>query len=290
MTPPLMDKVAVVTGGSRGLGEAVVGVLLERGAHVVLAARDPESLDSAAHQLASRTASDDQQVVGIPTDVAQPADVERLVQRTEQVFGRLDILVCNAGVYGPMGVIEDVDWQQWVTAIEINLLGTVLCCRAVVPIMRRQGAGKIITLSGGGATQALPRISAYAASKAAVVRFTETLAEELRGTRIDVNAVAPGALNTRLLDEVLSAGPERVGESFYARAQRQKTEGGTPLERGAELIGFLASPESDGISGRLLSAVWDDWQALPLHRERLAASDVYTLRRIVPDDRGWNGT
>ena len=185
--------------------------------------------------------------------------------------------------------IEDVDWDQWRRAIEINLLGTVLCCRAVLPIMRRQGRGKIVTLSGGGATQPLPRISAYAASKAAVVRFTETLAEEVRGTGIDVNSVAPGALNTRLLDEVLSAGAERVGASFYERAQRQKSDGGTPLQRGAELIAFLASPESDGISGRLLSAVWDDWKSLPTERERLAQSDVYTLRRIVPEDRNWNG-
>jgi 3-oxoacyl-[acyl-carrier protein] reductase len=290
MRRPLLGKVAIVTGGSRGLGKAVATVLLERGAHVVLTARDPESLHSTAHQLVASTVSTDQQVVSIAADVARPADVARLVQQTEQAFGRVDILVCNAGVYGPMGLIEDIDWQEWVKAIEINLLGTVLCCRAVVPIMRRQRAGKIITLSGGGATQPLPRISAYAASKAAVVRFTETLAEELHGTGIDVNAVAPGALNTRLLDEVLGAGPECVGESFFARAQRQKAEGGTPLERGAELIGFLASPESDGISGRLLSAVWDDWQSLPLQRERLAASDVYTLRRIVPGDRGWNGT
>src|SRR5206468_11879378 len=107
---------------------------------------------------------------------------------------------------------------DWVHAIHINLLGTVYCCRAALPLMRRAGAGKIITLSGGGATAPLPRISAYAASKAAVVRFTETLAEELRGTGIDVNAVAPGALNTRLLDEVLAAGPGRVGQQFYERA------------------------------------------------------------------------
>jgi len=289
MTRPLADRVAVVTGASRGLGQVVAHVLLERGAHLVLAARDRETLDSVAIELESRARSTTQQIVSVAADVARPADVERLVRRTEHHFGRLDILVCNAGVYGPLGSIEDVDWTEWVKAIEINLLGTVLCCRAVLPIMRRQGRGKIVTLSGGGATQPLPRISAYAASKAAVVRFTETLAEEVRGTGIDVNSVAPGALNTRLLDEVLTAGPEQVGESFYARAMRQKTDGGTPLQRGAELIAFLASPESDGISGRLLSAVWDDWKSLPTERERLAQSDVYTLRRIVPEDRNWNG-
>lgn len=289
MIRPLEGRVALVTGASRGLGQVIAEVLLERGAHLVLAAREREPLEAIAVQFQSLTGSTGQNVVSVPADVSRPEDVERLVRQADDHFGRLDVLVCNAGVYGPLGPIETVDWTDWVRAIEINLLGTVLCCRAALPIMRRQGGGKIITLSGGGATQPLPRISAYAASKAAVVRFTETLAEEVRGTGIDVNSVAPGALNTRLLDEVLAAGPERVGESFYGRAQRQKTEGGTPLERGAELIAFLASPESDGISGRLLSAVWDDWKSLPTERERLAWSDVYTLRRIVPEDRNWNG-
>ena len=133
----------------------------------------------------------------------------------------------------------------------------------------------------------LPFFSAYAASKAALVRLTETFAEELKEARVDVNAIAPGALNTRLLDEVLAAGPQREGQDFYRRSLQQKQEGGAPLERGAELAVFLASPRSDGLSGRLISAVWDDWAALPGQKERLMASDVYTLRRIVPRDRGW---
>jgi 3-oxoacyl-[acyl-carrier protein] reductase len=159
-------------------------------------------------------------------------------------------------------------------------------CRAVIPHFRRQGYGKIINLSGGGATAPLPRISAYACSKAAVVRLTETLAEELRDARVDVNAIAPGPLNTRLLDEVLRAGPDRVGRDFYDRSVKQRDGGGVPLEKGAALAVFLASAAGDGITGRLLSAVWDDWARLPRRREALAASDVYTLRRIVPEDRG----
>ena len=123
-----------------------------------------------------------------------------------------------------------MDWDEWVRAIEINLIGTVLPCRGCFPCSGSRGYGKIVNLSGGGATAPLPRLSAYAASKAAVVRFTETLAEELRRTGIDVNAIAPGALNTRLLDEVLAAGPDKVGKSFYERALKQKAEGGAPLE------------------------------------------------------------
>src|SRR5436190_5029126 len=125
-----------------------------------------------------------------------------------------------------MGPIEDVAWDAWVEAIQINLFGTVLMCRELIPLLRARGYGKIINLSGGGATAPLPRFSAYAASKAAVVRLTETFAEELRDAHIDVNAIAPGALNTRLLDELIAAGPERVGASFYQRSLKQRDEGG----------------------------------------------------------------
>jgi NAD(P)-dependent dehydrogenase (short-subunit alcohol dehydrogenase family) len=167
----------------------------------------------------------------------------------------------------------------------VNLFGSVLCCRAVLPHFRANGYGKVIQLSGGGATSPLPRLSAYAASKAAVVRFAETLAEELRGTGIDVNAIAPGALNTRLLDEVLDAGPEVVGDSFYERALEQRSSGGTPLDLATSLAVFLGSEESDGITGKLISAPWDPWQEFPAHADDLSSTDVYTLRRIVPADR-----
>jgi NAD(P)-dependent dehydrogenase (short-subunit alcohol dehydrogenase family) len=143
-----------------------------------------------------------------------------------------------------------------------------------------------VNLSGGGATAPLPFISAYAASKAAVVRLTETLAGELREHHVDVNAMAPGALNTKMLDEVLAAGPALVGESNYKKALKQKQDGGASLELAAGLCLFLASGASDGITGRLISAPWDSWKDLPAHREVLEKSDIYTLRRIVPGDRG----
>jgi 3-oxoacyl-[acyl-carrier protein] reductase len=201
-------------------------------------------------------------------------------------MGGLDILVCNAGVYGPKGPLEAIDWAEWQLAIAINLLGTVYSCRAVIPSFKKQGFGTIILLSGGGATKPMPYLSAYAASKAAVVRFGETLAEELRDSNIAVNSIAPGALNTRLLAEVLEAGPERVGPAFYEQSLRQSREGGTPLELGAALCVFLASNDGTGLTGKLISAVWDPWHSIGEHVDDLRESDIYTLRRIVPGDRG----
>jgi NAD(P)-dependent dehydrogenase (short-subunit alcohol dehydrogenase family) len=261
--------------------------LAHDGFDLILTARSADVLDQVVAELSPGPGAS-QRIVGHAMDVSQPDQVACVFDRAQAEFGGLDVLVCNAGVYGPLGPTESVDWLDWARAIEINLYGVVLSCRAAVPLMRRAGGGKIIIVSGGGATKPLPRFSAYAASKAAVVRFAETLAVELTGSAIDVNAIAPGSLNTQLLDEVLEAGPERVGEDFYARSLRQKAEGGTALGTPAQLVSFLASSASDGITGRLIAAVWDDWRSLPSQRERLAGSDVYTLRRIVPEDRGWS--
>ena len=246
--------------------------------------RDSDSLNSAVQELQA-AAEPGQRVLGEVADVSSPTDVDRLVDAALSGLRGVTILVLNAGVYGPKGSIDRVDWTEWARAVQINLFGSVLPARALVPHFSERGYGKIVQLSGGGATNPLPGLSAYAASKAAVVRFAETLAEELREHRVDVNSIAPGALNTRMLDEVLAAGPQAVGQSFYDRALEQQRSGGVPLERGASLAVWLASGASDGVTAKLLSAVWDPWSELPEHLEDLD-SDVYTLRRIVPADRG----
>ena len=284
----LVDRVAIITGASQGLGAAIAEAFVREGASVMLCARSGDDLESERSRLEG-LATEGQRVLAQPADVAKPADLDALVEATVDTFSRVDVLVNNAGVYGPLGTIEDVVWDDWEAAITINLLGTVYACRAVLPHMREAGYGKIVNLSGGGATSPLPRISAYAASKAAVVRFTETLAHEI-GEGIDVNAIAPGAPATRLMDEVVAAGPAVVGEAFHERMTATQAEGGTPLSKGASLAVFLASEASDGITGRLISAVWDPWDRLPERRQELQDGDIYTLRRIVPEDRGADWT
>lgn len=282
----LEGRCAIITGANQGLGLEIARAFLREGASILICARERAKLENARDHLLG-FAKKNQRVIAEVANVAREEDVSRIVDTAIREFGTLHVLINNAGIYGPKGTIDEVDWNEWVRAVEINLFGSVLMCRYVIPHMKERGYGKIVQISGGGATNPLPRISAYAASKAAIIRFAETLAEEMREHRIDVNAVAPGALNTRLLDEVLEAGPEKVGKKFYERAVKQKQEGGAPLDRGADLCVFLSSAESDGISGKLLSAVWDPWEELPQHVFDLAG-DVYTLRRIVPKDRGFD--
>jgi len=282
----LHGKIAIITGANQGLGLEIARKYVSAGASVVMCARNGDLLLKVREELARELVAG-QVIEAIPVDVSDPKSVEQLVEAVIQRFGRIDILVNNAGIYGPMGPIEAVDWADWIQAIEINLFGSILMCRAVLPVMKELQRGKIIQLSGGGATNPMPNISAYAVSKAAIVRFAETLAEEVREFDIDVNAIAPGALNTRMLDEVLAAGPEKVGQAFFDRSIKQKESGGAGLDQGTDLALFLASAASDGITGKLISAVWDNWEHWPEHFDELNSSDVYTLRRIAGRDRGF---
>ena len=283
----LSGRFAIITGASQGLGEEIATQFVAEGASVLLCARSEPAV-RAVEQRLSATALDDQKVLARVADVSRQADVDQVVAEALGAFKRIDILVNNAGVYGPIGPTHEIDWAAWIDAININLIGLAYACRAVTPIMIAQKSGKIINLSGGGATNPLPRMTSYAVSKAAVVRLTESLAVDLKPYGIDVNAIAPGALDTRLLDEVLAAGAGAVGADFYERMVKIKQQGGTPLSVGANLAVYLASPESNGITGRLISAAWDKWSTLHLRAKELDATDIYTLRRIVPADRGRN--
>jgi NAD(P)-dependent dehydrogenase (short-subunit alcohol dehydrogenase family) len=279
----LAGKKVVITGASQGLGHATAVVFAREGADLLLCARNATQVETASQQISAGASG---RVLAEPADVSLESDVRRLVDLASEQLGGVDVLICNAGVYGPKGSIDDLNWTDWVQAININLLGTVLCCRLFLPLLRKSSRGKIILISGGGATKPLPFLSAYAASKAAVVRFGETLAEELRSTEIDVNSVAPGPLNTRMLQEIIDAGPEKVGQEFYDASLKQRDSGGTPLEKGARLCLYLANDESNGITGKLISAVWDPWPQFRDYRGDLTNTDVFTLRRIVPSERG----
>lgn len=279
---------ALITGGSQGLGKVIAEYFLREGANDVLCARGERELSATGAELTKKFPL--QKVLTKTCDVSNEKQVGELVAFALRELGSLQALVLNAGIYGPMGPTESVSLDEWRRAMEINLYGVLLPCRAVVPHFKKASRGKIVVLSGGGATNPLPNISSYAASKAAVVRLGETLAEELKPFHVDVNAIAPGALATRLVDEVLAAGPEKVGAAFFEKNKQWKKKGATPLELGAKLAVYLASAESDGITGKLISAQWDPWERLHEFKTDLN-SDIYALRRIVPKDRGktWGG-
>ena len=281
----LNSRTAVVTGGTTGLGLAIAAAMLDAGANVVICGRDQTTLDKALTIL-KRNVGSNNRVVGALCDVASRDQVVRFIGQSIAEFGSIQILVNNAGVLGPMGKTEEIDADEWRKTLEVNLFGTLACSQQLIPHFKSNGHGKIINLSGGGATSPRPFFSAYAASKAAVVRLTENLSEELKEFHIDVNAIAPGALPTRMMDQVLEAGAELAGEAGYKDAVKQQSGGGSSPERAAQLCVYLASIESNGITGRLISAPWDPWETLHVRKDELTRSDIYTLRRIIPEDRG----
>jgi NAD(P)-dependent dehydrogenase (short-subunit alcohol dehydrogenase family) len=283
----LEGKRAVITGASQGLGLAMAEAFLKEGASVMICARGAADLERAVARLEATIENRAPgRVHAMVTDIGVEAEIDALAEAARARMGGTDIFVANAGIHGPKGSLEEVDWQEWVDAIRINLTGTVYGCRAFLPQLRKSARGKILILSGGGATKPFPFISAYAASKAGIVRFGETLAHELMPAGIDVNMIAPGALNTRLLYTVLEAGPEKVGEAMYQASLKQQATGGNSIETATALCVYLASAASDGVTGRLISAQWDPWQRLSELKDELAPSDIYTLRRIVPAERG----
>lgn len=272
----LKNKVALITGGSGYIGKAISRAFLREAAKVMLIARSVDELLAAKNELSDGFKS----VEIYKADVTDSTDVKNLVKKTLKIFGKIDILVNAAGIYGPIGSSLDVDFDKWKQTFEINVFGTFNLMQRVLPIMIKKGRGKIINFSGGG-DGPFPRFSAYNSSKAAVVRLTETMAAEVKDYHIDINAIAPGPVNSRFLQQALEAGEEAVGKKRYQALLKQKNEGGVPPEKAAELCVFLASSASDGLTGKFLSAVWDDWKNWDKNKiAQIMKSDKYTLRRV----------
>jgi len=277
----LQHRDCLITGASRGLGAEIAATFWQAGANLMLVARTASALKQVADALPRRA---DQRVTTHVADLSDPQSPDQIMAAARQEFSALDVLVNDAGIQGPIGPSWENDWQAWQTSLQVNLLAPIALCRLCIPWMAQRGRGKIINLSGGGATAPRPRFSAYATAKVGIVRFSETLAEEARALAIDVNCIAPGAMGTAMLAAIVEAGPEAAGQREYEQAARILSSGEGPSERAAKLCVFLASSASDGISGKLISAVWDPWEMLPDHLDDLK-TDVYTLRRIVPKDR-----
>ena len=275
----LRDKVALITGAGRGIGRAIAIAYAREGAQLALAARSLDELEETAQAAESLGAATC--VIGV--DVTDRAAVDEMARRSLARFGRLDILVNNAGIVGPVGALEDNDVESWIRTIQVNLVGTYLCCRAVIPALAAAGGGKIINLSGSGSTSAPYHLSAYGSSKAAIIRLTEILSLELADKNIQVNALGPGSIHTRMWEEITDRAQAAGDTELYEFGQQVTGGGGASIERAAELAVWLAGQASGDLSGRLVHAVTDDFPNLPPRIPDIMASDTYTLRRVEPE-------
>ena len=275
----LEGRVAVITGAGRGIGRAIALAYAREGAKLALAARSEAELREGVAAASSQGA----EAIAVPTDVTSQEDTERLASRVLDHFGRIDVLVNNAGVSGPVGPLEGNDVADWVNTVTVNLTGTFLVCRAVIPAMLAGSGGRIINLSGAGATNAWSNMSAYCSSKAAVVRLTEVLAQELDGKGITVNALGPGSVHTSMWDRMTVQAEEAGADFIHQLGLRVTSGGGASIDECAELAVWLASDDSGALTGRLISAATDDFRGLPPRIEEIMAGDAYTLRRVGLD-------
>jgi 3-oxoacyl-[acyl-carrier protein] reductase len=233
------------------------------------------------------SAGPEQRVSVFAADLADEASPKKIFDEARNFWPSIDVLVNNAGIIGPMGMVADNDWPSWREALQVNLLAPAELCHLSIKWMRETNTeGSIINLSGGGAASPRPHFSAYGTSKAGLVRFTETVAAEVKSLGIRVNCIAPGPMNTEMLQETLRAGPEAIGEEEHRKIVKFTNGAAVDPRTAADLAVYLASSNSGGITGRLISAVWDPWQRLAEYAQDILESDIYTLRRIVPEERG----
>jgi len=271
MTKALTSRNVLVTGAGRGIGKRLALAFAEAGAQVGLLARSQAELDMAQLEIGHAGGV----AVPICANVADFGQMCAAAERMRECLGAVDILVAAAAIQGPVGPLAENPPQAWAETIQVNLVGVMHSCQAVLPQMIQRRSGKIIVLSGEGASSLRPNFSAYAASKAGVVRLVETLADEIREHNVQVNAIYPGSAYTHMTDQILGAG-ERAGWKAHEAALETRMTGGVPPDKQIQLALFLASDRSNHVSGKLIH-INDDWKRL---ENSSVPPDLYTLRRV----------
>lgn len=261
----------LISGGSRGIGREVAGLLADLGAALVVLARGGAAVQRCVAALPGQGHR------ALALDVGDPRSWETAA--ASGALDGIDGVVTAAAVLSPVGPLGSYRPQEFWQTMRVNVFGTLLAVHTCLDSLEATG-GAVVTFAGGGATSPQPRYDAYATSKAAVARLSENLALDLAERGVRINAVSPGFVATDIHTATLRAGPRLAGESYFASTERKLGDGATPAHRAAELTAFLLSEAAEGITGRLISAPWDPWEDPSFQRRLREQPDLATLRRI----------
>lgn len=266
-------KNLILTGSTSGLGSEIFNQLLNQKYNLILISKNKKKL------IKQKNIKDkiNSKIHVYHCDLSNINSVKKVMNKILKKFKYIDVLINNAGIWGPIGKFHNIDWNKWIEAININLLSSAYLIKSVLPGMRKRKKGKIIQLSGGGATKSMPNFSSYSVSKTGIVRFVETVARENKKFNIKINSLAPGAMNTNMLEIALKAGKKKVGEN-YKNLIRQKKNGGAGFKKAIKLIIFLLNDNK--INGRLISAIWDKYEGKNFQK-KLKNKYNFTLERKV---------
>jgi len=284
----LKNRIALITGASRGIGKEISKKFLLNGASIIICSKNKARIEKTKKELKNLNLHKSQFIKEYVVNLASEKETNLFCKEIISSYPALDILINCAGVHGPLGKIENYSMQNLRDTLEINLISPINICTHFLKEFKNKNYGKIINFSGGGATSPLPEMNAYSLSKVALVRFTENISAELKDYNIDINAIAPGAILTDMNKSILNAGPEEVGTNYYEKLKEKFKKNSGDINIVTDLTLYLASKESDGISGKLISAIWDNWKNFDKFKDTLIRTDIYNLRRILPEDRGEN--
>ena len=272
----LDGRVVLITGGGRGIGRAIAQACAAEGARLSLTARTASELQVTAQLIEERFCAE---AITVVADVSRREQLEQAVSQSLDHYGRIDVLVNNAGNIGPVGRLWDNDPDDWARTISVHLMGVFYGCHAVLPLMLERGSGRIVNMTGVGG----PNTTAYDAAKTAIVNLTENLALELKDTPITVNAISPGSIHTRMWEETRDLALAIGDTATYLRGVQVTSGQGASIERAAELAVFLGSDDCGALSGRMIRAFADRFEEFPLKVNEIMASDAYQLRRVDPE-------
>jgi 3-oxoacyl-[acyl-carrier protein] reductase len=273
MTSP---KFAVISGANSSLAQKIARRLARDGWSLLLGSRDKASLDGFASAIKDGFGT---AVFTNELDVSSSDSVSEFCAHSRTLTEQIDGLVHTAAQLKPYGSILEVEPEGWIQSIDVNLAGAFRVMHAFSRVMVNQKSGVMTFLSGGGSTSPLPTLSSYAVAKAGVVRLVETISIELAPYNIKVNAVAPGVMNTKMVQEMVAGGQGLIDQTYMARMQSDLKTGVDSSEEASELVAWLMTQEVPGLTGRIISAIWDDWRTWDTQTSKFRDENIFTLRR-----------